>query len=171
MNPLVQTQNGISSTSVERVLLSRANTDVDESGDLRLLTLSRLYKPIGDQKPAVSSESLEQLQHSFREYCRAAGIMSIYKELTTILTTTSPPVVSASVDTTMTYSAGDLCQVQVQSGKAEGSWIYGRIVSENDNTDVLNVFTFPTSSMPGAHTSVLSKHVRKCSVPSVEGLR
>ena len=113
------------------MFLSRAATDGDASTGLRLLMLSRLYRPLGEQNVIVSSDSLEQLKHSFREYCRAAGLMSHYKQFTKILTSTGTPAASSSlgVEPATTYCVGELCQVEVQSGTAKGKWIYSRVIS------------------------------------------
>ena len=175
MNPLILTRSCLSPTVVEQMLLSRTAADADESTGLRLLMLSRLCRPLDPkaQKATVSSDSLEQLKHNFTEFCRAAGLMSHYKVLTQLLTTTGAPAGCSSVDAepVSTFCVGELCQVEVQPGTAKAKWIYGRVSSDSDRADTLNVFIFPDNSIPGTHTRVHFKHLRKCTVPTVQGLR
>ena len=76
MNPVFRSKQMVSVSTVEQALETCATAEPSNLAALKAFVLELLRKPIGEQASTVSSESLEQIAHNFREFCRAADAMA-----------------------------------------------------------------------------------------------
>ena len=154
--------------------LARFAADETKLATLKKIALASLCQPLSETAAAQSTESMESLEHTFREFCKAtdshgpsAMVMVHYTALVKYLSTLpegdAPPLV-----------VGELCEVQIlSSGKSTGKWARARITAEGDRPSTFHIFIFPNlnGAPRGAHPNVAVKHLRACCVPTVEGLR